>query len=146
MNATNDFISLLINNKEKIVDKLQQNYSYDYLIKIFSEINSERDNTIKILPPNKKLYRILTGQYNASRYDNSSIDWLPSSELVDGIISLAKHYNINHIEEIYTGMGILSALLANKQSKINITAADTFENKNTCNKLNLIIFSYNIML
>jgi hypothetical protein len=137
MNHTNDFVSTLINNRERFVDKLQQNYSYNFLLKTFSEINTENDPTIKILPSDKILYRILTGQFAASRYDKSSIDWIPSEELVNGIISIANSFNINHIEELYTGMGILSALLKNKQNEINITAADTFNNSSTCNKLNL---------
>ncbi|XWV26636.1 putative orfan [Tupanvirus soda lake] len=137
MNATNDFIYTLINNRERIVDKLSQNYKYEYLHKIFSEINNEKDPTIKINPNNKILYRLLSGNYEASRYDKSSIDWIPSEELVDGIITLANHFDIKHIEEIYTGMGILSALLSKKQNKIQITAADTFDNISTCNKLDI---------
>ncbi len=137
MNLTNDFVSTLINNREKIVDKLEQNYSYDHLINIFSEINSEKDMTIKILPMEKILYRIMTGQFDASRYSRSSIDWIPSEELVEAIILIAKKYDIKHIEELYSGLGLLSALLAKKESEIIITAADTFNNSNTCDKLNL---------
>ncbi|XWV25666.1 putative ORFan [Tupanvirus deep ocean] len=137
MNATNDFISTLINNRERIVDKLFQNYGYEYLHKILSEINNENDPTIKIIPNNKILYRILTGNYEASRYDKSSIDWIPTQEIVDSILALADHFNIKYIEEIYTGMGILSGLLLKKQNKIQVTAADTFDNISTCNKLDI---------
>jgi hypothetical protein len=138
MNETNDFISTLINNRERIVDKLSQKYSYEYLLKIFSEINSEKDTHIKILPSDKRLYRILSGTFKASRYNNSSIDWIPSEELVDGILKLANYFNIEHIEEIYTDMGILSALLSTKTKKITITTADAFQNIKTCNKLGLV--------
>ncbi len=119
MNPTNDFVSTLINNREKLVEKLAQNYSYQYLYEIFKEINNERNETIKIIPNDKKLYRILTGQFDASRYDKSSIDWIPSEEIIDGIMSIVKHYDIKHVEEIYSGLGLLSALLL-KKKKDNI--------------------------
>ena len=135
MNPTNDFICTLINNREKFVEKLAQNYSYQYLHKIFTEINSEYDQTIKIIPDDKKLYRVLTGQFEASRYDKSSIDWIPSEELVDGIISIIKYFGIKHVEELYTGHGILASLLSKKDNTIEITTADTFDYINTCNKL-----------
>ena len=138
MNSTNELISILINDRERIINKLIQDYSYDYLLKIFTEINLEKDKHIKIIPDDKRLYRILTGMFEGSKYNNSSIDWIPSEELVDGIISLAKYFNIKHIEEIYTGMGILSALLIFKNKEITITTADTFQNINTCNKLGLV--------
>jgi hypothetical protein len=137
MNPINDFVCTLINNREKIIEKLVQNYSYQYLHTIFTEINNELDPTIQLIPNDKKLYRMLTGQFNASRYDKSSIDWLPSEEIIDGIISIAKYYDIKHIEEIYTGLGMLSALLSKKINTIEITAADTFDNISTCNKLGL---------
>lgn len=139
MNLTNDFIAILLNNRERIVDKLLQNYSYAHLLKLFSEINIEKDASIKIMPNNKHLFRLLSGSFDGSKYDKSSIDWIPSKELVDGIVSLAQYFNINHIEEIYTGMGILSALLTETNgTNISITAADTFENIETCNKLGSI--------
>lgn len=142
MNWTNDFVSMLMNNREKIVDKLLQNYSYEHLLKIFQEINKEKDNTITITPNDKRLYRLLTGLYESSRYDKSSIDWIPSSELVNGIINLANYYEITSIEELYTGMGIMAALLIkeleNKNINISVTAADTSNVLTTCNKLGLI--------
>ena len=134
MNLTNDFVCTLINNREKIVEKLAQNYSYQYLHKIFTEINTECDQTIKIIPNDKRLYRVLTGQFEASRYNKSSIDWIPSEELVDGIISIIKHFGIKHVEELYTGLGILASLLSKKDNTIEITAADTFDYIDTCNK------------
>lgn len=136
MNNTNDFISTLLNNREKIVDKLLQNFSYDHLLKIFGDLNNHTDPQFSIQPDDGKfLYHLLTGNYNGSKYDKSSIDWLPSSELVEGIINLAKNLNIKHIEEIYSGTGILSSLLSNNSNGIEITTADTFSNIETCNKL-----------
>ena len=142
MNLTNDFVSTLMNNREKIIDKLIQNYSYEYLFRIFKEINYEKDDRISLVPNDKHLYRLLTGLYQGSRYDKSSIDWIPSLELVNGIISLAEHFGITHIEEIYSGLGILSALLINtlnkKNKKIMVTTADTHASLNTCNKLGFV--------
>jgi len=135
---TNDFIFTLINNREIIVDKLFQNFSHEYLIKIFGEINLENNNQFKLLSNDKFVYQIMSGKYNKSKYDKSSIDWIPSEELVDGLLSVAKYFNIKHIEEIYSGMGILSALLSKKNNNdITITTADTFDNIDTCNKLGI---------
>ena len=138
MNTTNDFIGTLINNRERIIDKLLQNYSYAHLRKIFDEINLEQDESIKIIPNDRHLYRMLSGKFEGSCYDKSCIDWIPSEELVDAILEVATKFNIAHIEEIYSGMGILSALLMAKQNKITITTSDTFDNINTCNKLDLV--------
>ena len=137
MNYTNDFISVLTNNREKIVDKLLQNYGYEYLFKIFSEMNLE-NSMIKIEPNNKHVYRYLTGIYKNSQYNKSSIDWLPSSELVKELVSLAKNFGINYIEETYAGLGILSSLIKAQCPTIRITASDTFDNPNNCNQLGLI--------
>lgn len=138
MNVTNDFISLLLNNREKIVDKLYQNYCYDYLIKIFTEINNENNTQFCIEPNDKHVYRYLTGSYKNSLYDKSALNWIPSQELINGILSLALHFGINHIEEIYAGMGILSALLKKENSHLKITSSDTFESNDTCNQLGIV--------
>lgn len=137
MNFTSDFTGVLINNREKIVDKLLQNYSYEYLLKIFENINMEKGDNINISPNDKYLYRILTGIYEASQYDKSAIDWIPSEELIDGILKLIEYYQIESVEEIHTGMGILSLILKKKNQTIKITTADTCENISTCNKLDL---------
>lgn len=135
---TNDFINILLNNREKIVDNLIPNYSYGHLLKIFQQIDAEREENIEIVPKDRYLYRLMTGEYEGCRYDKSAIDWLPSEELVDGILKLAEHYRITSIEEIDTGMGILSKFLSEKNKNIKITTADTFENIKTCNKLDLV--------
>lgn len=127
----NDLFDTLVNSREKVVDVLLQNYSYDFLLKIFTlKNNSNTDD--------KSLYKTLIGVFGNNKYNKSSINWIPSEELINGILALAYYYEINHIEEIYTDMGILSALLTKKNGKINITTADTFENINTCNKLGLV--------
>ena len=133
-----ELINILLNDRNKIVEELSKDYSYDNLLKLFGEINKEKDGTIKIKPNDRYVYRILTGQMNDHQYNKSSIDWIPSEELIDGIISLAKFFDIQHVEEIYSGIGILSALFAKKEKTINITTSDTFENIQTCNKLDIV--------
>lgn len=137
MNNINDFVSLLINNRERIVDKLLQNYSYDYLLKIFDHINNENNPQIKIEPTDKWIYRILSGSYQNSRYNKSSIDYIPSAEVVNSFILLAKYFSINYVEEIYAGLGILSALIKKTNSDLLVTSSDSFENEATCNQLSI---------
>ena len=156
MTSNNNFVDILMNNREKFVDNLFQNYSYEYLLDIFKNIDNGidkngldneidkngLDNGIDNETNDKHLYKLLNGSFEKSRYDKSSIDWIPSMELIHGIISLADHYNINHIEELYSGMGILSALLQKEISKMNkkihVTTADTFDSVSTCNKLGFV--------
>lgn len=130
----NDIIKILINNREKFVDKLFQDYSYETLLNLFAQIDSETDD--------KYLYKLLTGTCSKGIYDKSSIDWIPSVEVVSGIIKLCDYFKIEYIDELYSGMGILSALIikeANKDGKnIYITTADTFETLATCNKLGFV--------
>lgn len=132
------FANLLINNREDISKILFSDYSYAHIKEIFKKINSESNQEIKINPNNKVLYRLLTGLYDGSKYNKSSIDWIPSEELVNAIISVANNFNIKTIEELYTGTGLLSSLILKKEPSMQITAIDTFESIRTCNKLNLI--------
>lgn len=133
--------NVLINNRENLVDELFMNYSYEYLVKIFSEINSLNNESI-MTPNNKYLYRLLTGTYFNSKYSNSSIDCIPSKELLNGIINIADHFNINTLEEINAGMGLLSALLIkeniNLNNKLTVTTSDICNCIATCNKLNFV--------
>lgn len=138
MNTTNDFISLLINNREKIVDKLLQNSSYNDLINLFDQMNVDDYDQFNLEPNDKFIYRLLTGSYQNSRYNKSSIDWIPSKELVDGLFSIANHFKIIHIEEVYAGLGILSGLMKKRNTNITITTSDPFENNNTCNQLGIV--------
>lgn len=158
-----NFINTLLNNRENIMEMLSDGctackeayhvensdsnhyidckgecYSYKDIKEIFRKINLESNPEIKINSKNKILYNLLTGTYDASKYDKSAIDWIPSEELVDAIISIANTFNIKTIEEIYTGMGLLASLVQKKDPLMKVTAIDTFESIRTCNKLNLI--------
>ena len=132
------FANVLINSREDISEILSHDYSYIHIKEIFKKINSESNPEIKIHPNNKILYRLLTGSYDGSKYDKSSIDWIQSEEFVNAIISVANNFNIKTIEELYTGTGLLSSLILKKEPSMQITAIDTFESIRTCNKLNLI--------
>lgn len=123
MNDTNDFISTLTSNRAELVNKLASMGSYSRLHKIFTEINTEADDTIKIGTPSHLVYCLLTGKHNGSKYVFSAISWLPSTELVDALSALALDCGIIHIEEIQTDHGILAALLALKLPQTRITAA-----------------------
>lgn len=123
-----DLIETLINNRRFVANHLYSNYSYQYLIDTFKKHNSEGDD--------KKIYRILSGDIDSKKYIQSSIDWIPSKELIMGIISVIKHFRIQHVEEIYTGHALLADLLDREIDSINITASDTFENVSTLNKIN----------
>lgn len=140
MNTAGDFIEVMFNDRENFVNKLHLNYSYEHLYKLLSDINSEKESSPIITPNDKYVYRLMSGKYNNTKYANSSIDWIPSSELIDSIISLANLCEIKIIEEIYTGMGILACLIKKKVSTSNIiiTAADLFESIDTCNKLEIM--------
>lgn len=130
----NNFVNVLTKSRENIVNILRENNSYDYLVCLFNEINNDVEYASQ---KNTRLHDILIGKYENNKYINSSIELIPSEELIDGIISLAREYNIQYIEEINTGMGILSSLMKIKDSQLEITASDTFNNINTCYKLGL---------
>jgi len=125
-----DFCEVLLQRRENITDVLAKNFTFNYLRDLFTQIQNKNSD--------KYVYRLLTGMYPNSKYTSSSVDWLPSEELVDSIIDLAKKCRIQHIEEIYTGLGILSSLLMKKTNSILVTAADTFECSSTCDKLNIV--------
>lgn len=120
--------SILLEDRESIVNELDQMYNYEFLTKLYDSID---DNI---------LYKLLTGKN--TKYDKSSIDWLPSKELVDSLMTLVTKFNIGYVEEIYGGLGILSALMTNASIKVNasikITTSDPCINKKTCNQLGLI--------
>lgn len=156
MESYNEIIDLLINRRKDLINKMT-NYSYQYLKNSINNIskcllNSNNNNqnsdlnfnsNLPIIQPNNKIiYRILTGNYDNSKYKQSVIDWLPSEELINGIINIAEYFKIKSIEEVYAGLGILSALLQNKISnkklEIIITTSDPKNNLTTCNQLNYI--------
>ena len=39
-----DLFNILINNREKIIDVLSLNYSYEFLFNVFTEINTKKKN------------------------------------------------------------------------------------------------------
>lgn len=127
MFEVNDFIKTITTDRETIVEKLATNYEYNHLVNVFNDVGKS-----------VSLYDILTGKFVDSKYDKSSIDWIPSRELVDSIIYMAKKLGVKHIEEIYSGTGLLSALLSMTDRTLNITTADNFNSVATCNKLNFI--------
>lgn len=131
-----EFKNVLLFERENIVKQLVKNYEYDYLLHLFNELGESK--FYSLVPDNKNIYHFMNGSFEKSKYTKSAISWLPSKELVDGIINLAQCFGIESIDEIYTEMGILSSLLMEKKSKIKITTADTYENINTCEKLNLV--------
>lgn len=132
-----NFISILTNNREKIVDKLLENYSYDYLLSLFQKINGMKNLPFLTNVDDKIVYKLLTATYTNSRYQCSSIDYIPSSELVVAIVSLLKHFHLSSIEEVYAGLGILAALISRQDSSLQVTASDTFQHQGTCNQLNI---------
>lgn len=141
MNNTDEFVNIMVNNREKLVDHISKEYSYNYLKSIFENIHAKKYTESFFSPADKYLYRLMTGNFNNSRYTMSSIDWLPSEELINGILLIAKQLKINYIDEIYAGHGILSSLLSLKtksEDNITITAADSVECKNLCKKLNFM--------
>lgn len=141
-NLTNQFIEIVSNRQCDLIISFLETHSYDKLLDIFGEINiiSNIDQNTD-MPHNKYIYRLLTGLFGKKQFSNSSIDWLPSAELIDGIANIAATFKITHIEEMYTGMGILSSMLQKKLPDVKITAADTFEIAATCNKLDFIQIS-----
>ena len=86
----------------------------------------------------RELYRILMGNYSTIT-TFSAIEWFPSKELIDSILSLATFFDITTIEEIHAGIGILSSLLLTKSpTNIKITTSDTYLDRNTCDKLDFV--------
>lgn len=148
-----NFISSLIYNRENFARELFKNYTYDQLLSCFNIINddftvqgskaisphfaNDNNNQIEICPNDKYVYRLLTGKYFNSKYKNSSFNYIPSKELVDGLLSLIKFFKINYIEEIYAGMGLLSSLMKMENKNLNIIASDTFTDISTCKQLGL---------
>lgn len=128
-----EFVNVLTTCRADIVEILKKNYDYNHLIDIFTSI--EEDS--KYVLEEKNVYRYLSGSYPKSVYKASCINFIPSSELVTALVEIAKLYKISHIEEIYAGLGILSAMIQT-QTSIRITTSDTFVNPSTCNQLNLV--------
>lgn len=138
MNDTNILIDILMNKRHKISEFLSQKGTYDNLVNIFNSINKEADDTIKIHPDSNWIYRLLTSQFSKCSFPSSEISWIPSIELVDGLINLARACQVSSIEELYTDQGILASMLKEKVSNILVTAADSFESANSCSKLKII--------
>ena len=132
-----ELVNMLTTRRADIVEILKKNYSYSHLIEVFTSIEEDISNYEL---EEKNVYRYLSGTYPGSIYKGSCIDFIPSSELVTGLVEIAKFYKIGHIEEIYAGLGILSALMKS-QTNINITTSDTFTNPSICNQLNLVLIA-----
>lgn len=127
-----DLIDIFVNKREEIINIIT---NYDNLKKLFSNLIDGSDDT-------RLIYQLLSGKYQNNRNINSSIDWIPSTELIKSMVDLATFFDIEHIEELYAGTGIISALLTKElktsNKSIMVTTADTFNQTTTCNKLDLM--------
>lgn len=142
-----DFIKLLSSERENLIDFIRTHpeiYSHDTLTKILSEINhcSHSNSFGMVKPNNKYVYKYFSGNFPGSEYHNSVIKFLPSQEFVDSMIALAQHFKIETIEEAYSGLGILSALLQEKISNLRLNlkliTSDPFTDSSTCHQMDYI--------
>src|SRR3984885_10040929 len=111
----------LIYQREKFFSILSNNYNYNNIIQLF--------------PKDKHFYRCMTSKFETLKYSRSVINWIPSEELIETIISLANIFNIQSIEEINAKTGLFSSLLKKRINQqylpIKITISDPFDDENT---------------
>lgn len=130
-------IDLLTNRREQIVDELMSKYHYQYLWSVFDQINNRFGLDYLITPTDRYVYRLLSSTYHKNKYPNAAIHYVPSLELVEGLLAIASYFGIKSIEEIYAGLGLLSALMT-RLSDLNIVASDPLTDPSTSNQLGLI--------
>lgn len=128
-----EFYDVLLENRENLIDFLYQNNSYQILKKSFEFFNQEQTDEF-----DHNVYQALSATGTISKkYIQSTVDWLPSKELVKGIAYLIKLLNINRIEEIYSPYGILSELLKREfdNSILQITTSNILTSMCTLKKI-----------
>lgn len=133
-------VNTLKNNRFKIMDMLSDGYDWATINDIFLTI-AKSDPDVDIV----KL--LITGKNDDCQQStiwsqsNTSLQWLPSQELIDGLINIAVTLNVTIIDELYSPQGLVSALIKQKTNKFNIMCADTFQQIETSCKLDLINIS-----
>src|ERR1700733_13070047 len=96
----------LIYQREKFFSILSYNYKYSTLIKWIKNIKN--NNIMQLFPKDRHFYRCKTSKFETLKYSRSVINWIPSEELIETIISLANIFNIQSIEEINAKTGLFS--------------------------------------
>gem|GEM_PF-5280189 len=138
LDTIKEFANIILNDRKKLLDFLLEHGSYDELKNILEVVNQGKDFNSLIKPSNKFIWRSLESNYENASYPCSTIDWLPTLELVDSVIRLAEYFSIGNIEEINCGMGLFVGMIRKKYNdvKIKITASDLLQTEKKCDLLN----------
>lgn len=146
--SADDFFAVLNSDRPKLIDELSKNYTYNHLKSILSLRSYKHVDSVSDLPDGeeddesvsssidtapymqeieygKYIYRSMSGLYHNKKYRYSSVDWLPTKELVDGLISLITRFGIKTVEETNASLAILTAILRRSLKSENIEVTVT---------------------
>jgi len=101
-----DLLSVFETNRNALSEFLKNNCTYDYLKKIFSEMEQTQGYDI--------IKKIFLGTYGIEINKQKAIYELPTDELLTIIKFICETIDIHTIEELAAGMGLLSCMLKHK--------------------------------
>jgi len=144
-----ELVKLLLGNRKSIVDYYATGGAcYQEIHKMITQIEQDELETyISISPEDKRIYRLLTGNFNLYNIDgksqenthrNSTLNWLPGNDFFRVVAELVQVYNINYIEEIFAGLGLLSGVLKRILIHVRVTASDNLDTPDVSEKLDYI--------
>lgn len=120
-NEWKQLYKILKYDRNKIKDFLINNNSYNYLRNLLEQIEkhkiTEKDSNI--------IMKLFLGQVGLEINKQRALYEMPTNELLTIIKFLCEYLNINNVEELIAGQGLLSSLIKHKLgNNYNVTSTD----------------------
>lgn len=122
-----EFYTLLTENRASLADFLVQHGSYDKLKIILRKIEEERPDHLAIVKD------LLLGRLGYEVNKQKAIYELPTKELINLILVISHLLGVNQIEEVCAGTGIMARLLE-MRGEISVVATDGYRWAETVGK------------
>lgn len=112
-----DLFKVLAYDRQRLLDYLVVNGSYDALRASFMEVENEHTDIWDIVQ------RLLLGRYGSESNKQMAIYELPTHELIDSISMICEQLGVFKVEEIAAGTGLLSGMLS-RLTNIEVNSTD----------------------
>ena len=115
-----ELFSILVNDRKKLENFLDKFGDYDTLYNLLKEIEiKNKDKKINIIRD------LLLGEYGYESNRQIALYELPTNNLIEVIIKICKKLDIDKIDELMGGLGLLSKQLS-KNCDFEINCTDGF--------------------
>jgi hypothetical protein len=113
------FISTFLYDRITIPIVVKDKVSYDFLANIFkTEENTKRNNCVR---------RLLLGLDGYEHNKQMSLYSIPTSEFMNCVKIIQNFLNVNHVVELYAGLGLFSNLYSNFMSDDKPTIVEAYD-------------------